>query len=246
MNSCGTLGFPFNPAVLALDALEHPIRCTEPQGHSTNMLRRDTKLPRQGAVIDLARKEGAYLPLYRAKMGVQIETSNMHMYMHMHTRCQGKMCMPVPKKERSPQAERILRLRNSLKLDQKAFAERLGVDQGTVSRWESGKAKPTTRIYYQFAKLAPRNSELQRDLIEDSDAKNKGDLRYMANGSMSIPDWDKELLSAVIQAAVRKFDVTTGTLTQQEFAEKVIFYYELCHKMKTEDPAMAERFLRSA
>lgn len=40
-----------------------------------------------------------------------------------------------------------LELRNYLGMDQKAFAWALGVDQGTVSRWESGSTRSPKWLY---------------------------------------------------------------------------------------------------
>lgn len=62
----------------------------------------------------------------------------------------------------------------------------------------------------------------------------------------SRPGWDSELLSVVIEALNKKLGVKTGAVSDREYAEKVVFYYELCHKMKSEDPAMVERFLKTA
>lgn len=159
-------------------------------------------------------------------------------------------CVPKEKKTKPPEALRIFQLRKGLGLDQEEFARRLDVDQGTVSNWESGKRKPGVHTYYQLVKLAPRGSSLERELANDSGAKNKGDLIYAANrdaqaatslGSLPV-SWDSDLMELVLRAALPRF----GQLDPEQFAKKAIFYYELCHKMKTEDPAMVEKFLKTA
>lgn len=50
-------------------------------------------------------------------------------------------------------AERIAQLRSLRRLDQKQFAEALGVSQGTVSRWEKG-AKPKPEMLQAIANFA--------------------------------------------------------------------------------------------
>lgn len=82
--------------------------------------------------------------------------------------------MPTRKKERAPEAERIFQLRKQLGLDQIPFAERLGVDQGTVSKWENGRAKPGRHTYIQLAELA--SGDLKRLLLND------GGFGYRAEG----------------------------------------------------------------
>lgn len=39
--------------------------------------------------------------------------------------------------------EDFISARKSLGLNQPAFADAVGVDQGTISKWETGKAKPS-------------------------------------------------------------------------------------------------------
>jgi DNA-binding transcriptional regulator YiaG len=246
--SCRALGFPLDPAVLAFNALKHPLRDAHPQSDSPNMLWRNAKFPRQRAVVEPAALNSADLPLCRAKMGVQIETSNIREEYTARMFPSREICMPRPQKMRSSQAERIFQLRKSLKLDQQAFAKRLDVKQATVSRWESGEITPSRRTYLDLAKLAAPHSDVQKQLIID------GGFEQVARRMRDVnddrpeprPRWDPELLAVVMEALTKKFSVTTGTLSGREFAEKVVFYYELCHKMKTEDPGMVEKFLMTA
>jgi transcriptional regulator with XRE-family HTH domain len=159
--------------------------------------------------------------------------------------------MHSPKKARTPRAERIFQLRSQLGLDQIAFAERINVDQGTVSKWENDKGIPGRPAYRLMAQLAPANSDLQRELMRDGGFLNANRrLREINRDKNQQPDpqprWDPELLGVVIEALNKKLGVKTGSFSDREYAEKVIFYYELCHKMKTEDPAMVERFLKTA
>lgn len=51
-------------------------------------------------------------------------------------------------------AERVTALRKRLRLTQDAFAQRLGVWQVTVSRWESGTQKPGKFLVPRLDELA--------------------------------------------------------------------------------------------
>ncbi len=159
--------------------------------------------------------------------------------------------MPKPKKDRPPKAERIFQLRTQLGLDQIAFAERVNVDQGTVSKWERGKAVPGRPAYIQLARMATPESDLQRELLIDGEIGNVNRrLREINEDRNQLPgpppNWDPELLAVVIEALNKRLGVETGTLSDREYAEKIVFFYELCHKMKGEDPAMVDRFLKTA
>jgi len=49
--------------------------------------------------------------------------------------------------------ERIREYREALNLTQKEMAERLGVEQSSVSMWETGKASPRADMLLRIAKL---------------------------------------------------------------------------------------------
>lgn len=51
-------------------------------------------------------------------------------------------------------AEKIRRLRHSLKLNQTQFGERVGVSQGQVSKWEKGEDTPRHEFQVKIARLA--------------------------------------------------------------------------------------------
>jgi repressor LexA len=70
--------------------------------------------------------------------------------------------------------KRVRELRNSLKLTQGPFGRLLGVDQATVSRWESDAQMPESEVLLAIAKLAKKSveeflgdSELRPTKIED-------------------------------------------------------------------------------
>jgi DNA-binding transcriptional regulator YiaG len=160
--------------------------------------------------------------------------------------------VPMTPKDRSPQAERIFQLRKSvLKLDQVAFAQRLDVKQATVSRWESGEITPSRAMYKELARLAPINSDLQRQLLLDGGFENPSRriMDFREESGLLPPKhvgWDPELMSIVVEALSRKYDIQTGEISPREFAEKLIAWYESCHRMKLDDPAMVVNFLKSA
>jgi transcriptional regulator with XRE-family HTH domain len=63
--------------------------------------------------------------------------------------------VPARKKEEVPvYAKRINALRTGLKLNQQAFAKALRVDQTTISKWESGKLRPSPDMFLRLAKRA--------------------------------------------------------------------------------------------
>ncbi len=67
---------------------------------------------------------------------------------------QGKKCVPVKKKSADDLGSRIKALRIKLRMNQSAFAEALDADQGTISKWEKGKNRPTPDAFVRIAKLA--------------------------------------------------------------------------------------------
>jgi transcriptional regulator with XRE-family HTH domain len=53
-----------------------------------------------------------------------------------------------------PFADRVKEIRQAAKLKQAAFAERLGVDQSTVSRWEGDKQEPDKEALVALSKFS--------------------------------------------------------------------------------------------
>jgi transcriptional regulator with XRE-family HTH domain len=181
---------------------------------------------------------------------VQVETPNMEESYGTSISKSRKFCVPrEEKKARPPHAERIFLLRKQLGLKQEEFAARAQVDQTTVSNWETGKAKPGTHTYLQLARLAAPNVELQRELLKDSGTTDwNRRLREINQPAERLPSpavgWDRELLEVVVEAFISRFKAEN--LSDRAIAQKIATYYELCHRMKTEDPAILERFLKSA
>jgi DNA-binding transcriptional regulator YiaG len=68
--------------------------------------------------------------------------------------------------DRAPSPGYIVRLREGLGLTQKEFAERVGVDKMTVSRWERGTVRPSTEALKAVEKL--RKEALRRGVTIES------------------------------------------------------------------------------
>jgi transcriptional regulator with XRE-family HTH domain len=175
----------------------------------------------------------------------------------------------------SPVADRIAALRNSLGMSQTALAEVLGTKPSAISKWEAAKNRPNPDVFVRIAKLCDgadklffldqaglppeflEGGQMAPEIFQGAKAmvarslssvdRRVGKINRDKNQLPSPqPRWDPELLGVVIEALNKKLGVKTGSLSDREYVEKVVFYYELCHKMKSEDPAMVERFLKTA
>ena len=66
----------------------------------------------------------------------------------------------VDLRDRPPEAQRVTLARRAAGLSQTEVATRLGVAQGTVARWESGRAVPSLKArtaYYAALRQDPRD-----------------------------------------------------------------------------------------
>jgi transcriptional regulator with XRE-family HTH domain len=54
-------------------------------------------------------------------------------------------------------AVKVKQIREAARLKQAAFAEKLGVDQSTVSKWETGKQKPDTEALLALSEFSGEN-----------------------------------------------------------------------------------------
>lgn len=155
--------------------------------------------------------------------------------------------MPGKTKVRPPHAERILQLRKGqLRLDQEEFAKRLDVDQGTVSKWETGKATPGPHTYMLLANLA--TGDLRRQLLADGRVGSMqktspaGDVVARAPGA----ELDRDLLSYVIEVIDVELSKKGLKLPSKKYAEAVILSYEFCHRTGQRDSDMVVRLLKLA
>lgn len=77
---------------------------------------------------------------------------------HFHIMSREK-CVSVEKKRAEDIGSRIKALRTKLRMNQSQFGLALGLDQGTVSKWEKGKNRPTPDAFVRIAKLAEDPSD---------------------------------------------------------------------------------------
>jgi transcriptional regulator with XRE-family HTH domain len=182
-----------------------------------------------------------------------------------------KTRLRVSREERPEIAEALRRARKHLGLTQTELAERLGSSQGAITRWERGKDSPPISALLVMSKLVAEEEKgfwiraagfvetkisIEEMIVSGLMPRQSDPPEVMKkaferlHSDESIPrggiTWDPELLGVVIEALNKKLGVETGKLSDREYAEKIAFFYELCHKMKTEDPAMVERFLKTA
>lgn len=62
--------------------------------------------------------------------------------------------------------EELKSARNTLGMNQPAFAEALGVDQGTVSKWETGKVNPSGPAKKLIARMLDDNAAANSEAAE--------------------------------------------------------------------------------
>lgn len=160
----------------------------------------------------------------------------------VHIPVKGK-CMPSGKKNRTPEAERIFQLRKQLGVDQNAFARQLKVNQGTISKWENGEAKPGPHTYIQLAELAV--GDLKRLLRKDGGI-GEGGRQPPREETEKIPSWDPELLIFVIGVIDEELEKRARKLPSRKYAEMVVLFYEFCHQTGRRDSDMVGRLLMIA
>ena len=72
-------------------------------------------------------------------------------------------CNPLP--EAATLGERLVRQRTTLGMSQKESAQEIGVDQGTLARWERGEREPTGSMVVRLKRLLGREPEEKGSLI---------------------------------------------------------------------------------
>lgn len=86
-------------------------------------------------------------------------------------------------------------LRKHVKLDQSRFADRLRVDTGTLSKWETGKAKPGPRsdLLIRFVVTNIDHDLLERfqDLIEQVYKADENANRILLNAETREPEYTR-------------------------------------------------------
>lgn len=105
-------------------------------------------------------------------------------------------------------SQRLVKSRKYLKLNQRSFAERVGVDQGRVSQWENGKSLPSSSALTEMARLGINiNWLLTGDgnmMVETQSYKKEGEI------------FSEELIRKMEKIIDRKIDDRLSSLEKTE------------------------------
>ena len=144
----------------------------------------------------------------------------------------------VEKKVTLSWQEWVPELRKRLKLDQEGLARRLEMDQGTISKWETGKTVPGPYASSLLAELA--DDEMRRM----QPAKSR---RASAGLHLAAQSWDRDLLILVIKTVDAKMKEKKRKLAPDKYAELIALMYEYCQAVR-EEPVdkVADRLLAVA
>lgn len=119
------------------------------------VLRRDIQLAGHTAIEAVELSGLRKLRRDTFKVNSQVEPSEYETE-HMPAFISGQEKISVQKnaQQNSAVPQKVRELRKRLGIFQLPFAEKLGVDQATVSKWEAGKARPTPDAFVRLASLA--------------------------------------------------------------------------------------------
>jgi transcriptional regulator with XRE-family HTH domain len=147
---------------LASDSSAHSLRRPHTSRNLSNVLRSDAQLPRDLRVEPV--KCGCLVDFgdCGVKLDGQVELPRREYATHhnafVHTR-QGESVAGRLKMSESL-GKKIKDLREKLEMSQQRFALALGIDQGSVSRWERDKIRPLPEQLTRIAKLADDETKL--------------------------------------------------------------------------------------
>ncbi|HEY1767798.1 MAG TPA: S24 family peptidase, partial [Terracidiphilus sp.] len=144
-----------DPANFTVDRRRDPLGCMQALRNLANMLWGHPKLPSNPAEQAVVPRSLYQLGRDTFKVVGQVEPldyASKHMPARIFT--SRGFRVSLEKKENAHFVKQIVGLRERLGMRQVAFAERLGVDQGTVSKWERGKTRPTSEAFVRLAGLA--------------------------------------------------------------------------------------------
>lgn len=120
--------------------------------------------------------------------------------------------------------------REALGLSQEELAERLGVKQVTVSRWESGKRAPTDPVSVQMVigALEDAADDLIEDILamaEDEESlTDSPDIELRLYGSdAAFADGEARLAEAGLSAAMHRACVAYAARVLREDGREVVF-----------------------
>lgn len=263
MSSCSALpsGIPYAPD-LAVERRSNPLGRMQPLGDLAYVLRRDVEFSGDSTEKPVISGCLGELRRDRFKVDGQVEPldyASKHIPGRIFTSRENQM--PKTKEELPPLPRAIRRLQVSLKLNQEAFAERLGVDQGTISKWVNGRAKPTPDSLVELASLADgveklfflQEAGLPEEFLAGSPMipeirKATAQVVSRALGGTSTRQifWDRDLLKFVIQTVNHELKKRERQLPDRKYATLVALFYELCQQTGRRDSEMMEELLKRA
>lgn len=256
-----------NFAQLPLQGGADPAGSVEPKRDLANMLRGNFQL--SGHSAEKAIKSRCLGKLGRDTFKVigQVEPQN-YATNHIPDRIfkSRDFLVTKDKNRNSLLARRIANLRRGLGHgNQTEFAQRLGTDQGTVSKWEAGRSRPIPEMLVRMASLAADAEKLYfleeaglppefldgKDMFPELHAASAAIVARSLSEKGHQTDarnysWDPELLVFVIETVDAELRKRGRKLAIGKFAEMVVLFYEFCHSTGRRDSGMVERFLKIA
>lgn len=148
-------------------------------------------------------------------------------------------------------AARVKELREGkLRLNQKEFAQIVGVKQPIVSQWESAKYRPSPFALMKMGDLAQDDKLWWYEQAGPEHAKR---LKEEKNGSSVIEmpserqtTLDKNLLIFVVETVDKELRRRKLKLPSSKYAELVALFYELCQQTGRRDATIVSRLLMIA
>ena len=247
--SCSTLSRLADPAQLALQGRGYPLGGVESARNLPDVLRRDAELLGDTAEEPVKSRRLSKLRCDTFKVVGQVEPleyANNHIPDRIFT--SREFFVAKEKTQRPVLAQRIVDLRKSLgRGKQIEFAQRLETDQGTVSKWESGRQRPAPEVLVRMAQLADGAASLY--FLEEAGlppafldgkkmlpelksastavvARSMSDRAFKASAERERPrEWDPELMILVIEIVNKKLRQKGRKLPDSKYAQLITLVY---------------------
>lgn len=161
-------------------------------------------------------------------------------------------------------AQKIKQLRKALNLRQKELAERISLDQTTISKWEGGKARPTPEALVRLAGIAegadkvfflahagiPDQFFMGQKVAQEIEAASARVIHRavhesgMPEVSMRNVPLDRDLLVFAMETISSELRRKGRKLPVHKYAEAVALYYELCQESGRREAARAQQIIK--
>jgi len=152
--------------------------------------------------------------------------------------------MPAKKKSLTPLAALISELIATLPGRQGEAAKLLGVRQSTVSRWATGPTRPGRQTILALANLA--EGYLREALLREASPRGTSAVITIPAPSHAEDFSDRELLTLMLSTVYEELAKTGEEISGEEFAERILRYYDGCHKKGYRTRAKVLTMMRSA